>query len=82
MAAGLPAVCFNTIPHEDIFVSPKMGVVSSDLSSQSLAKAIDRLISDEAHRTTLGNNASKIKEHLDIQRIGSQYLDFMQLSTC
>jgi UDP:flavonoid glycosyltransferase YjiC (YdhE family) len=59
-----------------------MGVVCSDLSSQSLAKAIDRLISDKAYRTTLGNNASKIKEHLDIQRIGSQYLEFMQLSTC
>jgi glycosyltransferase involved in cell wall biosynthesis len=82
MAAGLPAVCFNTIPHEDIFVNPEMGVICSDLSSQSLAKVIDRLIRDEAYRTTLGNNASKIKEHLDIKRIGSQYLDFMQLSTC
>jgi glycosyltransferase involved in cell wall biosynthesis len=82
MASGLPSVCFDTIPHEDIFIIPDMGVVCSDVSSQSLAKALDRLINDEVYRNTLGNNASKIKEHLDIKRVGSQYLEFMKLSTC
>lgn len=79
MAAGVPSICFDTIPHEDIFTAPKMGVVCNELSSNSLAKEIEALIKDENLRVEIGANASKIGEHLNINRIGERYLKFMEL---
>ena len=79
MASGLPAICFDTIPHEDIFTEPNMGVVCKTLSSQSLATEIEKLIVDEALREEIGTNALKIKKHLAIATIGEQYLKLMKL---
>ena len=82
MAAGLPSICFDTIPHEDIFVDSNMGVVCKEACSKSLSIVIDELIRDEAYRLKIRNNTSKIKERLDIKSIGSQYLKFMKLDKC
>ena len=79
MASGLPSICFDTIPHEDIFIAPKMGVVCKTLSSQSLAKEIEKLLLDTSLREEMGTNALKIKEHLAIETIGSKYLKLMKL---
>lgn len=82
MASGLPAICFDAIPHEDIFTAPKMGVVCKELSSKSLAKEIEALINDDDLRVEIGVNASKIVENLNINRIGERYLKFMKLNPC
>lgn len=82
MAAGLPTICFDTIPYEDIFIKPEMGVVCDELSSQSLAKALEELISDEDYRVRIGNNASEIKTYLNMSTVGNRYLNFMKLSPC
>lgn len=82
MSAGLPSVCFDTIAHEDIFIKPKMGVVCHELSSKALANTIDELIVDESGREEIGTNAVAIGEYLNSNRIGTEYLKFMQLNKC
>lgn len=82
MSAGLPAICYDTIAHEDIFIEPKMGVVCKELNSKSLAVEIETLINDPKVRVKLGNNALKILEYLNMESIGNRYLKFMNLSLC
>ena len=82
MAAGLPSICFDTIPHEDIFINPNMGIVCSELSSKSLAKELEGLIVDKRKRDEIGTNASRLSEYLNIKNIGAQYLEFMKLIEC
>lgn len=80
MAAGLPAICFDTIPHEDVFVYPNMGVVCTELSSKALSQSIESLIADKAYREELGKNAAKLGRYLNIGHIGDRYLKFMKLT--
>lgn len=79
MSAGLPSVCFDTIPHEDIFIEPKMGVVCKKLESLALAEEIDYLIEHKDFREEMSVNALKINNHLNMERIGKQFINFMQL---
>lgn len=82
MSAGVASICFDTIAHEDIFVKPKMGVVCLEVSSESLALSIDDLINNPHLREEIGKNATHIKDYLNINRIGSEYIKFMNLERC
>lgn len=75
MAAGLPVVCFDSIPWEEILEPGKSGIVVEDV--RGLSKALNQLINDADLRQSLGSNAILIKERLSLERIGSLVEDFI-----
>lgn len=77
MAAGLPCLCFDSIPYEDIFTQNKSGIAIKDGDIQALTQQLSKLISDNKERKKLGNNAIKIRERLGVERIGQQVLKFI-----
>lgn len=72
MYCGLPAVTF-TIPASGVnWVCPDMetGLEVENRNSQALAEAINRLLSDDELRTTLGQNAAKrVREYFLIESV-------------
>ena len=79
MSAGLPCVCFQDIPYEDIIVPHINGVVLKDRKPESLADALVTMIEDESLRHLVGKEAMKIRETLSPSRISGLILEFMCL---
>lgn len=77
MAAGLPVVCFDSIPHEEILTNGVDGVVISDGNIKNMSDTLARLMNNEQERMSLGWEAEKIKERLHIGRIGEKVIDFI-----
>lgn len=80
MSAELPVVCFDSIPYESIVENEINGLIVKADDIKHLAKAIQKLISDEQLRKQMGiNNRIKVKE-FDSEKIAIKYLNFMNLS--
>lgn len=77
MSAGLPSICFDCIPHEELIVSGENGFVVKDGDLLALVKVLDKLIKNEALRTTIGINALVINEQLSVEKIGLEFLNFI-----
>ena len=77
MAAGLPCICFNSIPTEAILENKIDGLIVNEGEIEELSLAIQFLIENESERQRLGQNASKIKNRLKIDLIGNEFLSFM-----
>lgn len=77
MAAGLPAICFDTIPYENIIVNNENGFVVKDNNLNDLASKISFLINNPEKRIQFSRKAEQIKEKLAIEKIGEMYLSFM-----
>lgn len=77
MAAGLPVVCFDSIPWEEIFESGISGLVIKNGDIQGLTNTLQELINNEDLRRLLGQNALSIKDRLSIEKIGNQVLEFI-----
>ena len=77
MAAGLPVICFESIPHEEILISKKDGLVIKDGDIQDLSSQLKAFMHNKAERDRLGNNAILIKERLNVYTIGNQVLEFI-----
>jgi GalNAc-alpha-(1->4)-GalNAc-alpha-(1->3)-diNAcBac-PP-undecaprenol alpha-1,4-N-acetyl-D-galactosaminyltransferase len=77
MSAGLPSICFDCIPHEELIIEGKNGFVMKDGDLIALANAIDRLTCDEKFRNQIGANALEINTKLGIDKIGQEYLKFI-----
>lgn len=77
MAAGLPCICFETIPYQDIMEKEVSGLVVKDNDIVGLKDQIKRLMFNEAERLRIGYNAQKIRERLKLEIIGQQIIDFI-----
>lgn len=78
MAAGLPVICFDTIPHEAILTNQVDGIVVKDGDIEGLKNSLLTLMHNQILRNELGFNARKISERLSIDRIGQQVINFIK----
>jgi glycosyltransferase involved in cell wall biosynthesis len=78
MAAGLPSISFDFCagPRE-LINSDENGLIVPDGDINSLAGAIDYLISEPKERDRLGNKAMEIRDRLDANKIADQWLAFI-----
>lgn len=77
MAAGLPVVCFDAIPHEALIKNAQTGLVIPEGDILAMAKALQWLIENPQERKRIAENAMQIKEQLSVETIGKRYLDFL-----
>lgn len=77
MSAGLPAVCFDSIPHEELIQHAENGFVVPNGNIQKLTDTLNLLINEPELRRQVGRNALLINERLNIDKIGQEYLDFI-----
>ena len=78
MAAGLPCISFDFVAGpRDIITDEFDGLIIENRNIPKLAEAMDTLIENEKMRLKLGNNAMKIRERLNMDKIGKQFLDFI-----
>ena len=79
MSFGLPCVCFNNIPYEDIITQQMDGYVLSERSAELLANAINKIIEDNTLRETIGKNAQTTVQRFSKEKIAQKLLEFMKL---
>lgn len=79
MAAGLPVICFDSIPYEEIIVPGFNGVVVKDNNINDLTTQLEFLMSNINERERLGNNAKLITERLNVTKIGNDILEFISM---
>lgn len=77
MSIGLPSICYNCIPTEDLMIHNENGIIVNENEADGLQKAIELLIDDEVLRTKISDNAKQIAQKLDVSIIGNQVLDFV-----
>lgn len=77
MAAGLPCICFDTIPHEEFLTHGKDGLVINGNNVSALTSTLKMLITDEKLRTSLGSEAQNIKFRLNVEKVGQKINDFI-----
>ena len=78
MAAGLPVVCFDSIPWEEILEPEKSGLVVKNKDISQLTETLQELINNSDLRERLGQNAITIKDRLSANMIGGKILEFIQ----
>jgi glycosyltransferase involved in cell wall biosynthesis len=78
MAAGLPVVCFDSIPWEEILEPGKSGLVVKNNDNPQLIETLQKLIKNKELRESLGQNALSIKDRLRVERIGDEIINFIQ----
>jgi len=77
MAAGLPCICFESIPHEEIFVNVNQGIVIPDDDLGKLTNVLVQLIENKEFRDQLGTIAKAIRTRLNVESIGDQVKNFI-----
>lgn len=76
LSTGLPSICYNSIPYEDIGVNNvDFLVVGKDFAT--LEDALTHLINDESERLRFSRNAVSIKERLSDENVGKKYLNLI-----
>ena len=78
MSFGLPCICFNDIPYEDIITPQMDGYVVSERSAKLLANAINEIIGDDALRESIGKNAQVSVKRFSKEKIAQKLLEFMK----
>jgi GalNAc-alpha-(1->4)-GalNAc-alpha-(1->3)-diNAcBac-PP-undecaprenol alpha-1,4-N-acetyl-D-galactosaminyltransferase len=78
MSAGLPVVCFDTIPYESIIEVGKNGLVAIADDTQDMAKQLDELVLNSSLRKTMEENNKERVKDFDAAEIASTFLDFMK----
>jgi GalNAc-alpha-(1->4)-GalNAc-alpha-(1->3)-diNAcBac-PP-undecaprenol alpha-1,4-N-acetyl-D-galactosaminyltransferase len=68
MAAGLPSICFETIPYEDIFTDGYDGFAVAAGDIDALGNKITELIDNPELRNEIGKNALGVIERLSMDR--------------
>lgn len=71
MSAGLPSVCFDTIPFEDLG-EPNKDFLIAD-SKNSLENSIQKLINSKILRDEIGNSAMEINQRLNNNAICEKF---------
>jgi glycosyltransferase involved in cell wall biosynthesis len=77
MAAGLPTICFDSIPYEDIIIDKENGFVVKNNDINEMAIKINFLIENPEIRTNIAEKAKKSVNDLSYKKIGEKYLNFM-----
>lgn len=77
MAAGLPAICFDSIPHESILSHNIDGIVVPNGDLNKLSEALKLLMDNPGQRKELGAKAVEIRQRLSVEKVGQQVLHFM-----
>lgn len=79
MAAGLPVICYDSIPYEDILVPGESGLVIKESGAKTLASELEVLMHDSIRREKIGSEAASAISRLSTGKVASEYLDFMGL---
>jgi len=80
MSAGLPSICFDSIPYQDLIIDGYNGFVVNDNQIEDLTKIIDKLVDNEGLRLEIGENAMEIGRRLNVDVIGREYINFFHNS--
>src|SRR5207302_10260864 len=74
--AGVPAIAFRGGVMQDVIDHGKTGILCEEESAESLADAIDRLLSDDRFRKSCGDNAQRLYRNVySDARIRAIWLD-------
>jgi len=73
MAAGLPCICFDSIPYSEIFTNHHDGIAVKSDDIKGLSTAMIDLMNSDGLRERIGSNARNIGERLSIERVGEQF---------
>lgn len=76
MASPLPCIAFDSIA-ADLIDNKVNGVIVKDGDIQKLADEMTVLMDDENLRENYASNAYKIRERLDPEKIGDEFLEFI-----
>jgi len=77
MAAGLPVVCYVSIPWDEIIEPGMDGLLVNSNEPGELTLKLKELINNKELRKRLGQNARNIKDRLSVEKIGAQVSDFI-----
>lgn len=77
MASPLPCITFDSVSASDIIDNHVNGEIIHDGDIDGLAGAILSLMDDEAKRKKYSENAYKIRERLEKNKVGDMFLDFI-----
>jgi len=77
MAAGLPCICFDTIPYEELFTNGVDGLAVRGDDLNTLSNTLKMLMDDEHLRKSIGSKAQKIQTRLNVEKVGQQVKDFI-----
>ncbi len=75
LAAGVPSICFDSIPHQGIIDNEINGYVVNNV--EELTNQLDFLIENPSIRELQSKNAKKIKNKLSLNNVGESYLNFI-----
>jgi glycosyltransferase involved in cell wall biosynthesis len=77
MAAGLPCICFDKIPFEEIFKNGVDGIAVRDDDINELSVTMAELMKNNNLRKKLGDEAKKICFRFSVDSVGQQVLNFI-----
>ncbi len=77
MSAGLPVLCFDCIPHEEIITNGITGIVVPDSNLSQLSNELVKLMNNEDLRIKMGTEAKCICQNLKVEYIGKQVAEFI-----
>ena len=77
MASPLPCIAFDGVPTENLITDHEDGLVLKDGDIEGLSAAMVKLMDDEVLRDTLSKNAISIRQRLDEEKIGDEFLKFI-----
>ncbi len=81
MIAGLPVICFDSFPADEIILHNHDGIILRDGDIDMLSKTIQNLIDQPEERKNLGDNARHLVKRLDIKTVSKEILDFISSSS-
>lgn len=77
MASPLPCIAFDGVPTENLITNEVDGLVLKDNDIVGLVQALSTLMGDETLRNKLAQNAISIRQRLDKEKIGDEFLDYI-----
>lgn len=77
MASPLPCIAFDGVPTENLITDHEDGLVLKDGDVEGLSDAMEQLMNDEDLRDALSRKAISIRQRLDEEKIGDEFLDFI-----
>lgn len=78
MIAGLPVLCFDDFPSNEIISHNVNGIIVTGGDINKLAYEIDQLIQNKDERERLGSNAAKIRDRFVPEIIAEKLMCFME----
>lgn len=77
LSAGIPSLCFESIPYENIIEDGTNGFIIKNNDIEELSERMKYLMKNKETLEHFSNNAKKIKEELSLNKIGERYLQFL-----